>query len=106
MLDTFQYFADLTPYQFTGLIGFVCYVASFGSLQLGWLDGNSMTYSICNVLAASLVAVSLMEAFNLASALIQGSWIIFGLLGLALRAKRAFPSARPAQAAAYKTEVL
>lgn len=106
MFDILQLFITLSPYQFSGIIGFLCYLVAFGSVQLGWLDGNSMAYSLSNVLAASLVAVSLMEAFNLASALIQGSWIIFGIVGLTLRARRAWPSTRRTSRATFETEVV
>lgn len=71
-----------------GLLGFLVYMSSFGLLQIGWIDGNSAKYTLCNVLAASLVAVSLIAEFNLSSALIQGAWIIIGLVGLAKRLLR------------------
>jgi hypothetical protein len=54
---------------------------AFSWVQIGWMDGNSAKYSLCNVLAASLVAVSLIAEFNLSSTLIQGSWILIGLFG-------------------------
>ena len=68
-----------------GCFGFVIYLGSFGSVQLGWLDGNGMLYCALNVCAASLVLMSLSGAFNMASALIQVSWIAIGLYGLATR---------------------
>lgn len=94
MSDIFQYVAQLGPHSLIGVAGFVCYIAAFGSVQFGWLDGNSTAYSLANVLAAGLVAVSLIKDFNLASALIQGSWILIGLTGLTLRAFKAWPSTR------------
>ena len=77
-----------------GVFGFICYVAAFGALQLGYVDGNSMAYALLNILAANLVAVSLVEEFNLSSALIQGSWIVFGFIGLALRAAKSWSKTR------------
>lgn len=94
MSEFSQYFTDLGLYQFVGVLGFITYFISFGSVQFGLMDGNSTAYSLSNVLAASLVAVSLAAEFNLASALIQGSWIVIGLSGLALRAWKAWPSSR------------
>ncbi len=105
MSDFLQYLSSLGPYETTGVIGFLCYIAGFGSVQLGWLDGNSTAYSLINVVAATLVAVSLIEEFNLASALIQGSWIVVGLIGLGLRAWHAWPSTRRVLNATLENEV-
>lgn len=80
-----EYLGTLGSFQLIGIVGFVVYVFAFGLIQFGWLDGNSATYSALNVLAASLVAISLFAEFNLSSALIQGSWIIIGLVGILKR---------------------
>ena len=61
---------------------------SFGLVQIDRMDGNGRNYTLCNMLAASLVAVSLFAEFNLSSALIQGSWILIGFVGLAKRQLR------------------
>lgn len=94
MSDFLQYISNLGPYEVTGVLGFLCYISAFGAVQFGWLDGNSTAYSLANIFAASLVAISLLQDFNLASALIQGSWIVIGLTGLTLRAWKAWPSTR------------
>ncbi len=105
MIDVFQYLSDLGPAQLIGVIGFLLYLLSFGSVQLGWLDGNSLAYSLANILAASLVAISLTVDFNLSAALIQGSWIILGVAGLALRVHRSWPRTRKALATTLDTEI-
>lgn len=87
-----QYLFDLEALQFLGLLGFNTCFGIFGSMQFGVLDGNSTLYSLGNVLAAALVAISLTVEFNLASALAQGSWIAIGLAGLALRAWKTWPN--------------
>ncbi|MEL6748267.1 MAG: hypothetical protein AAFO79_10700 [Pseudomonadota bacterium] len=88
------YLAGSSAVQMIGVLGFICYVAAFGALQLGFVDGNSMAYTLLNILAVGLVAVSLSEEFNLSSALIQGCWIIFGFIGLALRAAKSWSRTR------------
>lgn len=85
MFEILQYLNAIGPLQLIGLLGFLVYILAFGWVQIGWMDGNSAKYSLCNVLAASLVAVSLIAEFNLSSALIQGSWILIGLFGLVKR---------------------
>ncbi len=94
MSEIMSYLANLGAYEIIGVIGFFVYILAFGSVQFGLLDGNSTSYSLCNILAASLVAVSLIQDFNLASALIQGSWIVIGLIGLGLRTRNAWASTR------------
>lgn len=83
-----SFLSELGPYQLAGLGGFALYICSFSAVQFNWIDGNSCGYSITNIAAASLVAISLIADFNLASALIQGSWILIGMTGLALRLRR------------------
>lgn len=83
--EIYQYFSTIGPLQAIGILGFFTYVIAFGSVQIGRLDGNSAKYSFCNVLAASFVSISLIAEFNLASALIQGCWIVIGLIGLSRR---------------------
>lgn len=88
MYEILGYWASLGPLQIVGVIGFLVYICAFGAVQFGQLDGNSATYSACNVLAASLVGLSLLAEFNLSSALIQISWVSIGLIGLARRLSR------------------
>ena len=75
-------------FQIIGLIGVAGYVSTFAALQLGQIDGNSRLYSFANILNATLVLISLSEHFNLASALIQIFWILFGAVGLALKTRQ------------------
>lgn len=104
MLATIDYFLNLNALQWAGVFGFLCYFASFGAVQLGRLDGNSVAYSLANILAATLVGASLIAEFNLASALIQASWIVAGTLGLVLRAHKSWPTARKVLGATLETE--
>ena len=85
MMDFLQYVSGIGLLELIGLLGFLAYMSAFGLVQIGRMDGNGVVYTLCNVLAASLVAVSLVAEFNLSSALIQGSWILIGLFGLAKR---------------------
>ena len=94
MLDLLNATTGIGAHDLAGVFGFVTYFASFGSVQLGKLDGNSALYSIANIVAATLVGISLLENFNLASALIQISWVLIGITGLTLRAWKAWPSTR------------
>ncbi len=77
----------MSIFQMIGVCGFVLYIASFAALQFRILDGNGFRYVVLNILAAIFVLISLVEAFNLASVLIQVSWIVIGIVGLAWKHK-------------------
>ncbi len=80
----------MSVFQIIGLIGFVAYIGSFAALQTKRLDGNGAAYCLLNILAAALVLVSLAEDFNLASILIQVSWIGIGVVGIFWKVREAF----------------
>ncbi len=103
MLDFINYFLNLPMSQVLGVGGFLFYFGSFTALQFRLLDGNGVTYCVLNMTAASLVMISLLDAFNLATALINGSWILIGLIGLGMRFRRRKLAAfqRAATAAVY-----
>ncbi|MEO9820209.1 MAG: hypothetical protein ABJ370_12145 [Paracoccaceae bacterium] len=88
MSDITTYFNSLEALQVIGIVGFLLYLASFSGVQLEVLDGNGITYAVLNVFAASFVGLSLLAEFNLASALIQASWVIIGLAGISRRVYR------------------
>lgn len=70
-------------FEFAGLVGVIVYIGAYGALQLGVLRGNGYAYALANLLASSLVLVSLTTAFNLSSAIIQIVWIVISTVGLA-----------------------
>ena len=78
-------FPTLNAYQVCGMVGFLIYIISFAAQQMGHLCGNGFLYPAFKVAAASMVLISLSDAFNLASALIQTSYILIGLVGLGVR---------------------
>ena len=77
-----DYLRSLGPLQATGVMGFFTYLLAFGAVQLGWMDGNGIGFTLCNMLAAALVGLSLLVEFNLSSALIQASYLVIGLVGI------------------------
>ena len=70
-----------------GVIGTLAYLVSYFLLQMGTIRAESYTYCLVNMAAASLVMISLMRDFNLASSLIQISWIVISVLGIFRLAK-------------------
>ncbi len=98
-----NYLLALGPHEWVGVAGFVCYILAFGSVQFGKMDGNSTAYSLANIVAASLVAISLFAEFNLASALIQSTWIAVGVVGITLRARKSWTATRAVFSATLAT---
>ena len=75
---------DMSIFQLAGLAGVVVYLSAYLALQLNILEGSGYRYASLNTLAAMLILVSLVESFNLWSALIQISWILISVVGMTL----------------------
>ena len=84
-----RYSETLGLLQILGVCGFILYISAFAAVQWGLMNGNSIAYSLANVMSSTLVALSLIAEFNLSAALIQSSVIIIGVSGLCLRLRRA-----------------
>jgi len=69
-------------YYYVGLYGALLYLAAYFLLQAGFVRGNSYTYTLLNLGASSCVAISLLDAFNAASFVIQASFIVLSIYGL------------------------
>lgn len=65
-----------------GVIGSIIYVGGFALVQYGRACGNGAVYSASKILAALLVLISLVGAFNLGAFLIQIGFVTFGIVGL------------------------
>lgn len=72
----------LDIYNIIGLLGTELYLLSYALLNMEKIKGSSYTYITMNMLAAVFVLISLFEHWNLSSAIIQGCWIVFSIIGL------------------------
>lgn len=75
-------FFDDRLYDWAGYFGVAVYLGAYIGLQLGLIRGSGYRYALLNMIAASFVLVSLYANFNLASAIIQGSWVVISLVGI------------------------
>lgn len=87
---------SLSPAQWTGVAGFVIYMAGFLLVQTGHMDGNGIAFPASKVVAALCVMCSLTDTFNLATLLIQLSFVVIGSYGVAIRLHRARSARRGA----------
>ena len=72
----------MSAYEIAGYIGVAFYIGSYAALQFGLLSGRGYLYAFLNLIGASLVLVSLTEAYNLFSAIIQITWITISIVGM------------------------
>ncbi|PRY78008.1 cyclic nucleotide-binding domain-containing protein [Marivita geojedonensis] len=82
MMETGGISEDLV-FAWIGHLGVFFYVGSYAALQSGFIRGSSYTYALLNLTAATLVLISLVNAFNPAAATIQVFWIGISLVGMA-----------------------
>lgn len=68
-----------------GVAGFGLYVLTYSLLTFQRVQSSDVSYFILNGLAAAMVLIGLMSAFNLASALIQIFWIVISIVAVYLR---------------------
>jgi hypothetical protein len=100
--DSTVLLAALEPHhlvlQAIGAIGSLIYVGSYLLVQCGHICGNSVFDTICKLVAALCVMVSLATAFNLATFLIQISFITISIFGLWYRMSGRLVARRARQA--------
>jgi hypothetical protein len=82
------------PYTVCGIVGAGCFIASyFGTLQ-GWLDPSRWRFPAINLAGATLVLISLIDAWNLPSVILEAFWGSISIYGL-IRNLRKSPRDRP-----------
>lgn len=70
-------------FEIAGFTGVLFYLGSYAALQIGLIRGAGYLYATLNLAAATLVLLSLANQFNLWSAIIQISWILISIVGVA-----------------------
>jgi len=80
-----------------GLCGVLLYIVAYAGVQTHRLDGNNWVYSLLNGLAAGCILVSLFNDFNLPSAIVNGLFGLFSVVGILRRLRK-----KPAKNATYR----
>lgn len=76
------------PYTVFGIVGAGCFIASyFGTLQ-GWLEPTGWQFPAINLLGAVLVLVSLINAWNLPSVILECFWGAISVYGVLSNRRR------------------
>jgi hypothetical protein len=71
------------------IAGALLILVGFAGQQLGWLDDESLTYLLFNIVGAGTLAVVAYLGHDWGFLLLEGSWAVISLLSLA---RRAFPN--------------
>lgn len=71
-----------------GAIGAATIIACYFMNQQGWLGSNDMRYLGGNAFGATCILLSLISAWNMPSAIIEGFWLVISLYGLGRLSKR------------------
>ena len=77
--------------QIGGLIGAFLFLAAYAGAQTGHLDPKRLPALVMNLAGAVLVLLSMLEAFNIASFVLETAWGLiaaYGLVQLALNRRR------------------
>ena len=73
---------ELLWHDFLGASGAALIVITYFLLQTNKLNPKTITYSLLNLIGASLILVSLYFNFNLSAVVIEIFWVAISLLGL------------------------
>ena len=75
-------------FTFAGIIGTVLFLVAYFWNQQGWLSSEDWRYPLANLVAALLILVSLITAWNLPAAIIEIVWAAISIYGLVKVARR------------------
>ena len=73
---------DIVFHDIIGTVGVALILLCYFLIQVGKLTAENLSYSIINMIGASLILFSLYYEFNFASVLIESFWVIISLIGI------------------------
>jgi hypothetical protein len=74
-----------------GIVGVACYVVAYFAALQGWADARGWRFPAANLIGALLLLVSLYDAWNLPSVIIESFWAVISLYGVARSLMRRSP---------------
>jgi len=78
-----ELFRQVTFFDTIGLIGVITYLVAYALLQFGYIIGRGIAFPGLNLIAGSLILVSLSDSFSLASVINESLWMALSMVGLA-----------------------
>ena len=78
----------LDPFTACGIVGAGCFIAAYFATVQGWLEPNGLVFPAINLFGAILVLVSLADAWNLPSVMLESFWGAISIYGLVRKLRR------------------
>jgi hypothetical protein len=72
----------MDAFMLVGLVGVACIVVAYFANQQGWLGSDDWRFPAANLVGSLLILVSLYDAWNFPSAVIEVIWATISLYGL------------------------
>jgi hypothetical protein len=76
------------PFTACGIVGAGCFVVAYFATLRGWMPPHGWRFPAVNLLGASLVLVSLVDAWNLPSVILECFWGTISVYGLVRSLRR------------------
>ena len=73
---------DIVFHDIIGTLGVALILLCYFLIQVGKLTAENLSYSVINMVGASLILFSLYYEFNFASVLIESFWVLISLIGI------------------------
>ena len=70
------------PYSAIGIVGGFCFIAAYFATIRGWLAITDWRFPAINLMGAALVLVSLIDAWNLPSVILECFWGAISIYGV------------------------
>jgi hypothetical protein len=79
---------EFDPYTVAGILGAGCFITAYFATLQGWMDPGNWRFPAVNLLGATLVLLSLTDAWNLPSVVLESFWGAISIYGLVRSLKR------------------
>ncbi len=66
-----------------GVIGVVLVILAYAGIHFDWFDPKKLAALLMNFFGSALILASMLHAFNLSAFLMEASWALMALYGLA-----------------------
>ncbi len=76
------------PYTACGIVGAGCFIAAYFATVQRWLEPDGLVFPAINLIGAILVLVSLADAWNLPSVVLESFWGAISIYGLVSNLRR------------------
>jgi hypothetical protein len=82
------------PFTACGIVGAGCFIIAYFATVQGWMSLRDWRFPAANLLGALLLLVSLYDAWNLPSVVIEAFWAAISLYGIVRSRRDGGPSSR------------